>query len=83
MNYTVLWSPTAEQELADLWLQATDRDPVTRAAHAIDQRLQTDPENEGESRPGDRRVLFVPPLGVIFFVRPDDRCVDVLHAWAY
>jgi hypothetical protein len=42
MNYTVVWVPSAEQELAALWMAAADRDAVTRAAHEIDQQLRTD-----------------------------------------
>jgi len=83
MNYTVIWLRPAEQRLADIWLNAPDRDAVTRAAHAIDQRLRRDPENEGESRPGGRRVLFSDPLGVFFRVFPDDRVVHVLLVWRY
>lgn len=83
MNYTVLMTPDAEQELADIWLQATDRDAVTRASNTIDRLLAIDPLNEGESRSRGRRILFVPPLGVIFAVREDDRCVDILNVWGY
>ena len=81
MSYSVTWLPAAEQELADLWLNASDRGAVTRAAHLIDQRLQTDPENEGESRPNGRRILFVPPLAVIFRVQPAGQEVLVLTVW--
>jgi hypothetical protein len=63
MNYTVIWLPSAEKDLAALWLSATDRPEVTRAANEIDQRLGADAPNEGESRRGGRRILFVPPLG--------------------
>jgi hypothetical protein len=36
MIFTVLWTPTAEQELASIWLGAGDRNAVTSAAHTID-----------------------------------------------
>jgi hypothetical protein len=83
MNYSVDWLPDAEQELADLWLLATDREAVTKASYLIDQRLGTDPENEGESRSDGRRILFVAPLGVIFRVRQNEWKVTVLHVWKY
>jgi hypothetical protein len=83
MRYTVLWVPRAEQELADIWTNAADRDAVTRAAHEIDQRLQRDAPNQGDSRPAGRRILFVPPLGVIFKVEELDRIARVYHVWRY
>ena len=81
MSYSVTWRPAAEQELADLWLSASDRDAVTRAAHIIDRRLEADPENEGESRPNGRRILIVSPLAVIFRVQPTGQEVLVLTVW--
>jgi hypothetical protein len=83
MKYTVLWVPGAEQRLADLWINATDRDSITKASHAIDQRLKTDPLNQGESRPGGRRVLFESPLGVLYRVEEQDMIVRVLHVWLF
>lgn len=42
MNYTVVWVPDAEQELAAVWLASSDRPRVTQSAHAIDQALGND-----------------------------------------
>jgi plasmid stabilization system protein ParE len=81
MNYTVLWMPVAEQRLAAIWTSATDRNAVSQAAHVIDQALQTDPEQVGESRIDDVRILFERPLGVFFTVSPEDRTVSVLSVW--
>jgi plasmid stabilization system protein ParE len=83
MNYTVIWLPDAEQELAALWLDSPDRDLVTKAAAVIDQLLERDPENEGESRPDGRRILFASPLAAIYRVRPDEHQVNVLHVWRF
>jgi hypothetical protein len=83
MKYLVDWLPDAEQELADLWLNAADRSVITQAAYSIDQRLQDDPETAGESRPNDRRILFGPPRGVIFRVHQDSRRVEVHHVWRF
>jgi hypothetical protein len=52
---------------------------ITQATHAIEQRLGSDPLNEGESRPGGRRITFVPPLAVRFRIESDGRSVIVLH----
>jgi len=83
VRYTVVWIPSAERDLADLWLTATDRAAVTRAANDIDRLVQHDPDQQGESRPDGVRILFVAPLGVRFEVLPDDRLVRVLHVWQY
>jgi plasmid stabilization system protein ParE len=83
MTYTVLWRPVAEQRLAAIWTSASDRNAVTRAAHAIDEALRGDPEQAGESRAEDVRILLEEPLGVFFTVSPDDRVVHVLSVWRW
>ena len=83
MNYTVLWVHEAEQELATLWMNEAERAAVAEAANEIDQRLRSNPDREGESRPHGHRVLFVAPLAVTFEVRPTDRVVQVLDVWKY
>lgn len=70
-------------DLAAAWLNAPDRNAVTRAAHTIDLMLQRDPENAGESRDEGRRILLVPPLGVDYEVFPDKLEVHVLSLWSY
>jgi hypothetical protein len=81
MNFTVLWMPIAEARLADIWTTAVDRNRITRAAHLIDQTLQSAPEEAGESRSENQRVIFEPPLGALFTVSLDDRTVSVLSVW--
>ncbi|HZV04722.1 MAG TPA: hypothetical protein VE999_06535 [Gemmataceae bacterium] len=79
--FRVDWLEVALDELTTLWMQAdaTQRQAITAASHAIDQRLSSDPHNEGESRPGGRRITFVAPLAVRFQVEPDGQTVTVLH----
>jgi hypothetical protein len=81
MRHTVIWTPTAEDDLAALWIAATDRQAVTVAADTIDALLRTDPTTRGESRFDTVRMLRVPPLGVDFEVVDDDRIVYVLSVW--
>lgn len=83
MRYTVIWKPDAEDELALIWTNATDRDAVTQAADTIDQMLEIEPGSKGESRPGGRRIAFIEPLAVIFRVYKKTRKVSVLHVWRY
>lgn len=83
--FELLWAPEAVDELAALWTQADSnlRQAITAAAHQIDQALQTDPLNQGESRARDERVLFVVPLGVTYDVDAVRRVVRVLQVWRY
>ncbi|HEX8200089.1 MAG TPA: hypothetical protein VF590_06350 [Isosphaeraceae bacterium] len=81
--FTVLWHGPALNQLATIWAQVSDRTAVTAAVGRIDQRLRTDPEDQGESRDAGRRVLLEAPLGVTFSVQPDDRTVSVLTVWHY
>jgi hypothetical protein len=74
MRFTVTWHPSAERELAQIWLQATDREGVARAADQIDQVLASEPLAQGEDFYGDR--LFVAlPLAVTYTVSQPDRTV--------
>jgi plasmid stabilization system protein ParE len=79
MKYTVIWRPSAEADLADLWIEATDRAAVTQAAAEINRMLTADPLNAGESRSGSDRIVFIPPLMALVEVRELDRLVVVMH----
>jgi hypothetical protein len=73
MKYTVLWRPLAEEQLAELWMNARDREEVAQAADRIDAKLKSDPMADSESRTGNRRIMFVEPLVAFYDVREDDR----------
>ncbi len=79
MKFTVIWTPVAERELAELWLAADDKAEVTRVSQAVERQLKIDPEHAGESRVGPIRLLLEPPLGFVFSVSPDDYLVKVVH----
>lgn len=83
MKYTVLWTPAAEQELAAIWMDAPDRAAVTSAASSIDALLAENADRQGESRHGNLRIIFAPPLGVEFDVLEEDRIVYVLAVWPF
>ena len=79
MKYTVVWSRRALSALAEIWLDRPgERDEIRNASDSIDQLLSVDPAAQGESRNNDRRVLFLPPLVVIFRVDESSRVVRVL-----
>jgi hypothetical protein len=73
MKYTVVWKQQAVEQLAAIWIASTDRNSISAATLEIDRALKSDPEQQGESRHGSRRVMFVPPLVVAFRIDADDR----------
>jgi hypothetical protein len=81
MNWDVNWLSTPERMLAELWTGAADRSEIAAAADEMDQALQYDPENVGESRPDGRRILFRLPLGILYRIHPKARKVEVTHLW--
>jgi len=83
--YRVIWTEKALGHLARAWAQANSnlQKSIATAVHIIDQKLQTDPFNESESRSGDARRLFVPPLGVMIEVDEEKRNVRVVAAWRF
>ncbi|MBL8794175.1 MAG: hypothetical protein JNM56_09735 [Planctomycetia bacterium] len=82
MKYSVAWLSSAERELTTLWLDAADRNAISRAAHAIDRQLQQDAHLKGESRHGGRRILNELPLVVSFRADPTAAVVLVSQVWA-
>lgn len=79
MNYTVVWQPTAEGQLAAAWVDAKDRRAVTRASDQIDTLLGFAPDRVGESRDAGRRVLVVLPLVATYEVEEGNKLVRVLR----
>ncbi|HET6573218.1 MAG TPA: hypothetical protein VFG68_06425 [Fimbriiglobus sp.] len=77
MSFHVRWTRKARNQLADIWLSHPDRVGVTAAAHRIDTLLARDPENQGESRPRNRRIMFDSPLVIIYRIDAVNRQVVV------
>jgi hypothetical protein len=61
MIYTVVWLQLAEQELADVWLRASDRRAVTQAANRIERGLRRDAHLQGQQSGPERVVVDDPP----------------------
>ena len=66
MRFTVTWHPEAEDELAELWISAEDRDAITAAVLAIDTALRSDALAKGEAVAENLRAFHAPPLRVLF-----------------
>jgi hypothetical protein len=81
MTFTVTWIKSALDELAELWSATSDRQDVADAADRIDLILRSDPYDHSESREGNLRILFVPPLAALFEVSDADRKVTVRAVW--
>ena len=81
MKYTVVWRPSAERKLAELWIKARGRQGITNAADTIDAMLSRRPLDVGKSRSGRSRILVVPPLCVYYEVYEPDRLVAVWAVW--
>jgi hypothetical protein len=54
-----------------------------RRGNYIEQTLKTDPQNKGESRNENKRILLEAPLGIDFMIDILDRKVTVLTVWKY
>jgi hypothetical protein len=81
MKFTVVYLSSAEQQLADLWLKATDPQAVTAASNQIDRLLAESPLTVGESRVSSLRILVVEPLVAVYDVREADHLVKVWAVW--
>lgn len=81
MTFTIIWTPAAEQELAAIWLAASDRTAVTSAADAIDRLLRRNAADVGTPRFDTVRSIALPPIGVDYEVLAADRLVYVLTVW--
>jgi hypothetical protein len=79
VKFSIRWSRRALDSVAQLWLDNPDqRSGITQATATIDQLLQFDPQEHGESRNDGRRIVFVPTLVAIISVDADHNVVRVL-----
>jgi len=78
MRYTVTWLPSAQQELARLWMQAPDKRAATAASHRIDRLLRSAPLLVGTARARYRRFILA-PLEVVYFVSSPDLLVEIVQ----
>jgi mRNA-degrading endonuclease RelE of RelBE toxin-antitoxin system len=77
-RYTVVWHADAQEQLADIWLRAHDRQLVTRSANVIDDFLGHEAASQGTMVHDDLRELVIGPLRVTFSVSEPDRMVRVV-----
>jgi hypothetical protein len=83
MTFTVIRLHHLLERLAANYLTARRQGQgaaITRAMARIDQVLQRNPSQQGESRPGTARVLVETPLTVDFEIHEDERIVIITRA---
>ena len=76
---------TAQTALRQAWEEGDEslREAICQASHSVDQRLRQTPEEQGESRENQARILFEAPIGVLFHVDKDNMIVRILRSWAF
>jgi hypothetical protein len=79
MKYTVVWSDPATDRLADIYNRASDRQAIRAASDQIDLELKRDAQRKGIPVSGNRRILRIPPLAVLFTVDTGDCMVRVVQ----
>ena len=77
IRYTVTIPPIVEDDLARIWIEATNRQLISRAADAIDSELREDATIKGEEGHEGLRRLTIHPLQVQFTVEESDRMVTI------
>ncbi len=78
MRFTVTWCPSALAALAEIWMQASDKQSVTQAANLIDHGLGTSPEKQGKGT-DEQRFWPVYPLLVHYRISRLDCLVEVIR----
>jgi hypothetical protein len=76
-SYSVEWNREAEDELAQIWLRATNRTRINVAQVAIDCLLETDPHGNGIYLSEGLYQLSVPPLRVFYEIIESEKQVNV------
>ena len=76
MVYTVIAEPEATDQLAEIWMNSPDRQAVERASNHIDALLRIDPLSQGIAA-DDERIVYEPPLAVVYRVNAADRLVSI------
>ena len=79
IRYTVVWHDDSKSQLAQAWIDATDRQSVTQAADAIDAILAWDAPAKGTLVEGELHELSIAPLRVLFGVSEPDRLVKIVN----
>ena len=85
MNYTVIWKTSVLDHLADLYVGSSlpERERMAQGVESLNVRLAADPLNEGESRGGALRIVFLPLMTATFSVDEPNHTVRVINLTRY
>ncbi len=77
--FQVTWSERALDRLADIFTESSleEQDRMSAAIEALNRRLSRNPFDEGESRDGRARVVFIDLLVVAYWIEKANRIVRV------
>ena len=83
--FSIYRDHTAMVSLKQTWESAAAplREAILEASRLLDQWLHTNPQEQGESRDDNTRILFAAPLAVLFEVDEPKKLVRIVRAWAY
>jgi hypothetical protein len=81
MKYTVVTTPVADHQLADIWLKAATPQQVADSFNRIESLPKNEPHSHGRQHPDVWRVLTVAPMLVTFRVSDDDRIVTIMSVY--
>ncbi len=76
-RFTVVWTNEAIEQLAEIWLDAADREKIVSVAESVDLELAVDPYWKSLEMSEGIRALVLPPLRILFSVSAEDRLVEV------
>jgi mRNA-degrading endonuclease RelE of RelBE toxin-antitoxin system len=76
-GWTVEWLSEAEDDLADIWLNAPDRKAVNAAQNEIDRLLSQDPVNNGKLLSEGLYRIRIDPLKAFSQLDEANRLVSV------
>jgi hypothetical protein len=73
MIFRIVWLKQATSEAHQLWTEANDvyRIEIRGAIEDLHNALQSDPQEEGESRYASRRIIFRWPLFAVYDIDED------------
>jgi hypothetical protein len=83
MSFTVTWLDEAVEEYILLWSDPRLRESILPAGQRIEAALELSPNDVGESRPDNVRIIFEAPLAAIYEVFLFERQVNILRIWHY
>jgi hypothetical protein len=79
--FTVDWRPEAEQDLASIWITASDPWAVTSAQNRIDYLLERNPAHYGQHVSEGLYQLVSRPLTVFYKIDTVGKLVAVTTVW--